>query len=160
MKNVAVNTFTEGLIKDLHPLNTPSNVLTDALNATLITYDGNEYILQNDVGNGRVETARLPSGYIPVGLKEYGGIIYIASYNPLTGKSQLGSFPSPERQISTEELGRTFSINSSINTDNAYLRLDIYDEYKQSLYKLNPGDKFISASSGISRYLTGYEGII
>ena len=160
MKNVAVNTFTEGLIKDLHPLNTPSNVLTDALNATLITYDGNEYILQNDVGNGRVETARLPSGYIPVGLKEYGGIIYIASYNPLTGKSQLGSFPSPERQISTEELGRTFSINSSINTDNAYLRLDIYDEYKQSLYKLNPGDKFIIASSGISRYLTGYEGII
>ena len=74
MKNVAVNTFTEGLIKDLHHLNTPSNVLTDALNATLITYDGNEYILQNDVGNGRVETARLPSGYIPVGLKEYGGI--------------------------------------------------------------------------------------
>ena len=103
MKNVAVNTFTEGLIKDLHPLNTPSNVLTDALNATLITYDGNEYILQNDVGNGRVETARLPSGYIPVGLKEYGGIIYIASYNPLTGKSQLGSFPSPERNIESDE---------------------------------------------------------
>lgn len=160
MKNVAVNTFAEGLIKDLHPLNTPANVLTDALNATLITYDGNEYILQNDVGNGRVKTARLPAGYIPVGLKEYGGIIYIASYNPLTGKSQLGSFPSPERQISTEELGRTFSINSSINTGNAYIRLDIYDEYKQSLYKLNPGDKFIIASSGISQYLNGYEGII
>ena len=64
MRKETVNTFTEGLVKDLHPLNTPANVLTDALNATLVTYDGNEFILQNDVGNGRVETARLPSGYI------------------------------------------------------------------------------------------------
>lgn len=160
MRKETINTFSEGLISDLHPLNTPNNVLTDALNATLITYDGNEYLLQNDLGNGKVETARLPAGYIPVGLKEYGGIIYVASYNPLTGKSQLGSFPSPERQISTEELGRTFTINSNINTDNAYIRLDIYDENKQSLYRLNPGDKFIIGSAGISRYLTGYEGII
>ena len=161
MRKETVNTFTEGLVKDLHPLNTPANVLTDALNATLVTYDGNEFILQNDVGNGRVETARLPSGYIPVGMTEYGGIIYVASYNPLTGKSQLGSFPSPERQISTEELGRRFGISTSINTDNAYIRLDILDEDKKSLYKLNPGDKFIIASEGISKYLNGtYEGIL
>ena len=161
MRQETVNTFTEGLVKDLHPLNTPKNVLTDALNATLITYDGNEYILQNDVGNGRVETARLPSGYIPVGVKEYGGIIYVAAYNPLTAKSQLGSFPSPERQISTEELGRSFSVNTNINTDNAYIRLDIIDENKKDLYRLNPGDKFIIASSGISKYFSGsYEGIL
>lgn len=161
MRKEAVNTFTEGLIKDLHPLNTPANVLTDALNATLVTYDGNEFILQNDVGNGRVETARLPSGYIPVGVTEYGGIIYVASYNPLTGKSQLGSFPSPERQISTEELGRNFATSANINTNNAYVRLDIYDESKQNLYKLNPGDKFIIASSGISKYFSGsYDGIL
>ena len=161
MRKETVNTFTEGLVKDLHPLNTPANVLTDALNATLVTYDGNEFILQNDVGNGRVETARLPSGYIPVGVTEYGGIIYVASYNPLTGKSQLGSFPSPERQISTEELGRKFGISTNINTDNAYIRLDILDEDKKSLYKLNPGDKFIIASDGISKYLNGsYDGIL
>ena len=42
--------------------------------------------------NGRVETAYLPSGYVPVGIKEYGGIIYVASYNPLTNKGQIGSF--------------------------------------------------------------------
>lgn len=161
MRKETVNTFTEGLIKDLHPLNTPANVLTDALNATLVTYDGNEFILQNDVGNGRVETARLPSGYIPVGVTEYGGIIYVASYNPLTGKSQLGSFPSPERQISTEELGRNFATSTNINTNNAYVRLDIYDENKKNLYRLNPGDKFIIASSGISKYFSGsYEGIL
>lgn len=161
MRKETANTFTEGLVKDLHPLNTPANVLTDALNATLVTYDGNEFILQNDVGNGRVETARLPSGYIPVGMTEYGGIIYVASYNPLTGKSQLGSFPSPERQISTEELGRNFATSTSINTSNAYVRLDIYDENKKNLYRLNPGDKFIITSSGISKYFSGtYEGIL
>lgn len=161
MRKETVNTFTEGLVKDLHPLNTPANVLTDALNATLVTYDGNEFILQNDVGNGRVETARLPSGYIPVGMTEYGGIIYVASYNPLTGKSQLGSFPSPEGQISTEELGRNFATSTNINTSNAYIRLDIYDENKKNLYRLNPGDKFIITSSGISKYFSGtYEGIL
>jgi hypothetical protein len=56
------------------------------------------------MGNGRVETAKLPEGYIPLGTAELGGIIYIASYNPLTGKSQIGSFPSPERNISSDEI--------------------------------------------------------
>ena len=32
----------------------------------------------------RVENAKLPPGYVPIGMKEYGGIIYIACYNPLT----------------------------------------------------------------------------
>jgi hypothetical protein len=83
----ATNTFGEGLIMDLAPNNTQANQLTSALNATLITYNGNEFSLQNDMGNGRVETARLPEGYIPVGSCELGGIIYVASYNPITNKS-------------------------------------------------------------------------
>lgn len=160
MRKEAINVFTEGLIKDLHPINTPNNVLTDALNATLLTYDGNEYILQNDVGNGRVETAKLPAGYVPIGIKEYGGIIYVASYNPINGKSQLGSFPSPERQISTEELSTKYGINTTVNTNNAYVRLDIIDDNKKSLYKLNPGDKFLIASSGINNLFNNYQGIL
>ena len=72
----------------------------------MITYNGNEFVLQNDMGNGRVETAYLPSGYVPVGIKEYGGIIYVASYNPLTNKGQIGSFPSPERNISSSEINK------------------------------------------------------
>lgn len=104
MKQEATNTFGEGMIMDLNPLTTPNNVLTSALNATMITYNGNEFVLQNDMGNGRVETAYLPSGYVPVGIKEYGGIIYVASYNPLTNKGQIGSFPSPERNISSNEI--------------------------------------------------------
>lgn len=89
---------------DLNPVVTPNDVLTNALNATLITMNGNEFALQNDLGNGRVETAKLETGFVPVGVKEYGGIIYVASYNPITGLSQLGSFPSPERNLTQDEI--------------------------------------------------------
>ena len=51
MKKETINTFKDGMVKDLHPLTTPPSVLTDALNATLVTYNGNEMILQNDMGN-------------------------------------------------------------------------------------------------------------
>nr|DAT46326.1 MAG TPA: hypothetical protein [Caudoviricetes sp.]DAU59380.1 MAG TPA: hypothetical protein [Crassvirales sp.] len=83
-------------------MTTPNNVLTDALNATITTMNGNESVLQNDMGNARVESAYLPEGYIPIGMKEYGGVIYIASYNPITKKGQVGSFPSPERNKETD----------------------------------------------------------
>ena len=160
MKKETINTFGEGMNKDLHPLNTPNDILTDALNATLITYDGDEFILQNDMGNGKVESAKLPSGYVPVGVKENGGIIYVASYNPLLGKSQIGSFPSPERQISTSELGREFSLSKSLNTSNSYIRLDIYDGNNKELYKLNPGDKFALYSTGIKSFISNYKNTV
>lgn len=104
MKKYTYNTFQKGINLDQHPLTVPNDTLTDALNATILTMNGNEGILQNDMGNGRVESAFLPSGYVPVGIKEHGGIIYVASYNPLTNKGQIGSFPSPERNYNQEEL--------------------------------------------------------
>ena len=100
----AQNTFNEGMVLDNHPLMTPNTVLTDALNATLVTMNGNEMVLQNDMGNTRVENAKLPPGYIPIGMKEYGGIIYIACYNPLTNKGQIGCFPSPQRQKTATQI--------------------------------------------------------
>lgn len=87
------------MIKDLNPLTTPNSVLTDVLNGTIITFNGNEFVLQNDMGNGIVERAKLSPGFLPLGMKEYGGIIYVASYNPDTQECELGSFPSPERDI-------------------------------------------------------------
>ena len=45
MVQESTNTFSDGLIKDLNPLTTPNTVLTDALNATLLTFNGNEYVL-------------------------------------------------------------------------------------------------------------------
>lgn len=95
------NVFQGGLTTDLHPLVTANTQLTDALNATFITYNGNEMILQNDMGNTLIQDSTtgavmgLRDGFIPVGMKEHGGIMYIASYNPKTKESELGSIPSP-----------------------------------------------------------------
>ena len=143
------NTFQGGLVMDLSPDTTPNEVLTSALNATLVTFNGNELQLQNDMGNGRVETARLPEGYIPVGTCEFGDIIYIVSYNPLTNKSQIGCFPSPERNISSEEIGssgQTLSASDfqELNGSSATGELKA-SSVKKVIYnnKLNPGDKFI-----------------
>lgn len=96
MKEQAVNTFKGGLVMDLNPMAGDGTTLSNALNATLITNNGNELMLQNDMGNGRINKVRLDEGYIPVGIKEHGGIIYIASYNPENKKGQIGSFPYPK----------------------------------------------------------------
>lgn len=142
MSQETTNQFSDGLIMDLNPLTTPNSVLTNCLNGTFITFNGNEFVLQNDMGNGRVETAYLPSGYVPVGIKEHGGIIYVASYNPLTNRSQIGSFPSPERNISSEELNdsiikitdENFFSNGTLVT--TVYRLNLSDNILRS------GDKF------------------
>lgn len=93
------NSFVAGLQMDTHPMQQGQNSLTDALNATFVTMNGNEIVLQNDMGNARVQNAYLPKGYVPVGMKEYGGVIYVASYNPITDRGQIGSFPSPKRRF-------------------------------------------------------------
>ena len=127
----AQNTFNEGMVLDNHPLMTPNTVLTDALNATLVTMNGNEMVLQNDMGNARVENAKLPPGYIPIGMKEYGGIIYIACYNPLTNKGQIGCFPSPQRQKTATQISEitpTFKFPDVI-----YIK----EENDEEWYKIN-----------------------
>jgi hypothetical protein len=60
MKKSAVNTFGGGLNFDLNPLNTPSDILTDCLNGTLITFNADELTLQNDAGNTDI-TINYPS---------------------------------------------------------------------------------------------------
>lgn len=104
-KQVQINTFTDGLNTDLHPLTTPNTMLTDCINGTIITYNGNEYILQNDMGNYKLKKAILPADYIPVGVKEYGNIIYIVSYNPIDKKCQIGSYPSPQTLFDNADYG-------------------------------------------------------
>ena len=131
---VSTNTFSEGLVMDFAPETTKSNCLTNALNATLVTMNGNELQLQNDMGNGKVYKAALPAGYVPLGTTELGGIIYIVSYNPLTNKCQIGSFPSPQRiksSTATEEGTNNYNI-TAFNTDKFIISNEI----------INPGDKF------------------
>lgn len=148
------NVFTEGMVSDINPLVTPNNVLTNALNATLITMNGNENVLQNDMGNAKVDTAFLPSGYVPVGMKEHGGIIYVASHNPITKKSQIGSFPSPQQLFNGEDLN-VKDINVDFNNfieekgGIPYIKAEYYkeklfvDKTTGTARKFYPGDKFI-----------------
>lgn len=82
---------------DLNPITTPNNILTDCINGTIITQDGNEYLLQNDFGNVKIDGAQLTPGYVPVGMKEKNGIIYIISYNPCNKKTEIGTFPSIQK---------------------------------------------------------------
>ncbi len=154
------NTFQGGLQMDFNPLATPNGVITNALNATLVTMNGNENALQNDMGNGRVETAYLPEGYIPVGTTELGGIVYIVSYNPFTKKSQIGCFPSPERNFNSNDFNSStpLSINcidfysSKSNLNTSVQKIILLDQM------LNPGDKYqilLKADDAIM-YLSAY----
>lgn len=99
MKQNATNEFRDGLNLDLHPIVTPNTVLTDNLNGTFITYNGNEFCLQNDRGNKQV--AKLTDGYTPIGIKEHNGILYIVSVNG--DKTEIGTFPSLKNPISLSD---------------------------------------------------------
>ena len=112
-KKATVNGFTEGLSMDLNALTDTKETLIDALNATLVTGNGNEMILQNDDGNFELKidentVVEFPLPYmIPIGIKEYGGIFYICVYdctdNHLDG---IYTYPSPdyENNIFTEDI--------------------------------------------------------
>ena len=161
-KQDTVNTFNEGLIMDLNPLVTPNNVLVNCLNGTITTFSGNENVLQNDMGNGRVETAFLPEGYVPLGTAELGGIIYIVSYNPLIDKCQIGCFPSPERNITSDELqtpqisvkNEQFQQTGTGKILNTILKVKLLSDpnSEDGIFKLNPGDKYTvySTNDGIT----------
>lgn len=156
MKNEVINSFAEGLVSDLNELNTPNKVMTDALNATLITFNGNEFSLQNDMGNAKVGTAYLPQGYVPVGMKEHGGIIYVASHNPETGRGQIGCFPSPQELWSDEDgeiaeieinLTKLLGFEGNLKylqVNNEFYRENIFlDKATQKPKIFHLGDKFI-----------------
>lgn len=156
IKSESNNTFGEGLMMDMNPLTTPNSVMTNCLNGTLITFNGNEYILQNDMGNGRVETAFLPEGFVPLGTTELGGIIYIVSYNPNTNRCQIGSFPSPERNITSDEVEDSPVVsleNKDFGYEDSVTGAKVYYLKKNLNSKLtfNPGDKFIVYGDTISK---------
>lgn len=104
LRQSQTNTFSDGLNMDLHPISTPNTIMTDCVNGTMITYNDNEFILQNERGNSKIEGATLSPGFIPIAMKEYGGIIYIVSYNPQTQENEIGTYPSPSQYTTANEL--------------------------------------------------------
>ena len=78
MKKETVNVFDGGLNKDLNPIVTPNNVLTDSLNGTFITFNGDELSLQNDAGNTKIPVKwdeRLSTEYVEGGSYNSGVIV-------------------------------------------------------------------------------------
>lgn len=162
----ATNTFTDGLITDINPINTPNTVLTDCVNGTIITYNGNELSLQNDMGNYMLKYCKLPEYYVPVGVKEYGDILYIVSYNPMDKSVEIGSYPSP-KTITT-----SYSSDSPLNQEYKTIgsQLGNTTDYKEIVEKMqkmivfygedtkiNPGDEYnitISTDAGKCDYET------
>ena len=113
-----VNSFTGGLNTDLHPLVQPNDTLTDCVNGTLITYNGNENMLQNDMGNYALEGSELPDGFIPLGMKEHNGVAYIVSKNPMTKEVQIGSYPSPKMEVYANDYDNSIdNIDMSVKDD-------------------------------------------
>ena len=155
------STFGDGLMMDLNPINTPKSVLTDCLNGTYITYNGNEFVLQNDMGNYKLKNCKLPTNFIPVGVKGYGDILYIVSYNPITKETEIGSYPAPQsiftsgdtpnRIAEDEDLTPFNWPNDNIQSNTAkypdIIKLDkkplfIFTTSEEETFKLNPGDEF------------------
>ena len=159
MKNTT-NAFQDGIVTDQNALTMPQTALTSALNATIITGNGNEGLLQNDMGNTLIKDSitgnimSLSNGFIPLGMKERGGVLYIASYNPETNEGELGTIPSPiihytyNPEIQKEEFSQKISDISSDDVKNDPDRKIEERIYKSPVYILSDhicdaGDKFI-----------------
>ncbi len=143
MKKTAINSFNEGLNIDAYSVMKNNQSYSDALNATLITMNGDDMVLQNDMGNITEQDWHLKEGYIPVGMKEHGGILYIVSYNPTNGHSEIGSFPSPstsEEDIFSDETHRDIVVVNDITNDFANKTRYVYQIFPDK--NIYPGDKF------------------
>lgn len=63
MRQETHNVFNGGLNYDLNPITTPNDVLTDSVNGTFITFNGDELALQNDAGNTTIDPYWDPTLY-------------------------------------------------------------------------------------------------
>lgn len=155
MRQEAQNTFTEGLMSDMNPLTMPNNALSDCLNGTFLTFNGNEFALQNDMGNYGLQNCKLNTNFIPMGIKEYANVLYIVSYNPLTKETEIGSYPSPRTIFSsgdnTTSITLAYPIPQSINYENlilshefasSFLKISMFTGSNQDQLVLHPGDMY------------------
>ena len=140
------NTFLKGLNSDMHPLTTSQQEYIDALNATLITYNGNEQMLQNDMGNTRIQDAKtgnimgLREGFIPLGIKEHGGIMYIASINK-EGKGEIGTIPSPVIKYNQKKYIKPQDFTYQSENDTYTSKSELFKLIDND--KVNTGEKFV-----------------
>lgn len=124
---------------DMNPLVTPQTCLSDCLNGTIITFNGNEFTLQSDNGNVKIKDSQITKGFVPVGAKEYGGILYLALYNPVTNNCEIGSIPSPDfsKTPKNSENGVDVEFQAINGQYSKVIKL-----FEKDQMILNPGDEY------------------
>lgn len=152
LRQSQTNTFSDGLNMDLHPLSTPNTVMTDCINGTMITYNDNEFVLQNERGNSIIPDAHLSEGFIPVAMKEYNGILYIVSYNPKDKKTEIGTYPSPA--TTTEMSGIEYKGTISNNTISKYTEYNQEINYYDYNLLVSNYDRYLLNTTPINDLLT------
>ncbi len=159
MKKEAVNTFAGGLNYDLNPITTPNSVLTECINGTFITFNGDELALQNDAGNTTIDyngtPVQLNPGFYPLGIKEYGGVLYIVSGKTPTvtlweSKAySIGDFVYDENKIYYKCLtSGTYSLPSYSNVNWEYLSSwnEFANKYGQIEFGSYPSPQILTES--------------
>lgn len=123
---------------------------------------GNAQVIDTKTGN----MIGLNDGFVPVGIKEHGGVIYIASYNPETQEGELGSIPSPKvsyelRNSNTETINTCIT---GVNDEDIIIDNKVLQQYLQldddTLFRV--GDQFMVELdlSAISKLANSAENLI
>lgn len=119
---------------------------------------GNTMIQDSTTGN----IMGLRDGFVPVGMKEYGGILYIASFNPQTQEGQLGTIPSPVINYTYGQKPYLNKLNQKVsNIDRNSDDTPIRDDFSQSLIN-DFYPKYLSSPFSISdkRFCVGDQFIV
>lgn len=100
-------------------------------------------MLQNDMGNTLIQDSKtghimgLSEGFVPVGLKEHGGIMYIASVNK-DGVGEIGTIPSPVLTLSLRAVDMD-AVNDTLVNKLGPVSIGAFISEK----KIYPGEKFL-----------------
>ena len=87
------NRFLQGVNRDDAPHSVPPDFLRSLQNFRIDSISNGRFNLTNIEGN---EFAfEVTNGYVPIGVREYGGVLFIFSTNPATGFGEIGTYPSP-----------------------------------------------------------------
>lgn len=146
-----VNSFIKGMYPDANEQQASNEALTDAINATIVTGNGDHLILQNDMGNSEItdpfnrsasledRKAKLPDGYLPLANKEINGASYMVLSN---GKDiSIGSFPGVSNnhaRVPADTKKDWETLNSyQYDSNNNVTRICIFDQDQHKLKAWN-----------------------
>jgi hypothetical protein len=87
------NSFLQGVNRDDAPDKLAPDTLRSLQNFRIDSVTNRRFSPTNIEGNE--EAFSITDGFIPFGAKEYGGVLFIFSTNPITGEGEIGTYPSP-----------------------------------------------------------------